>query len=182
MARRNQDNAFGGAVGGTVDQTTPARRQGGGRGGGGRRHHGSGPGTGPTATGANGNQGDPNNPYNSGDTGNLTTGMGSDNANENPDDYWTWAAAKAGLNVNPTTPFGGWMGKENDYYQQLFGAYKLDHPSAYFSNFLGGYGWGSPTQPDPAPIGNGKGAKPDQTDPAAADQTGGRHRHRGGRR
>ena len=107
--------------------------------------------------------GDPNNPYNTNIPGNITSGQGSFVANENPDDYWTWMNAKAGLNQNPDTPFGKWLAGQNDFFQQLYGAAKLDNPNLYFSNFMGDYGFGSPTQPDP------KGG-------AGAGGGGGRHR------
>lgn len=94
--------------------------------------------------------GDPNNPFNTNISGNITSGQGSFVANENPDDYWTWLNAKAGLNQNPITPFGAALAKLNDYWQQLDGAAKLDNPNLYYSNFLGSMGFGSPTQADPA--------------------------------
>lgn len=99
--------------------------------------------------------GDPNNPYNTNISGNITSGQGSFVANENPDDYWTWLNAKAGLQQNPQTPFGGWLGHLNDYMQSLYGAAKLDNPNLYYSNFLGSYGYGSPTQADPSSKQNG---------------------------
>ena len=109
--------------------------------------------------------GDPNNPYNTNIPGNITSGQGSFVANENPDDYWTWMNAKAGLNLNPDTPFGKWLAGQNDFFQQLYGAAKLDNPNLYFSNFMGDYGFGSPTQPNP------KGG-----DGAGGGGAGGRHR------